>query len=84
MISLFHTDDKQPRFGGRWFGLLLVAVLGLSGCKQWGLHDEALRRNDLSEPARQIRAKENPDKDKKAAADPWMSEEAQRISRNLD
>jgi len=89
MISLSHHCDKKPRFG-RWrLGLFLVAVLAFSGCKQWGLHGEAshdagLRRDDLSEPARQLRAKENPDKDKKPADDPWMSSEAQRISRNLD
>jgi hypothetical protein len=72
-----------------WLGLLLVAVLGVSGCKQWGLHDdepykEGLRRNDLSEPARQVRAIENPDKAKKPADDPWMSHEAQKIYRDLD
>ena len=89
MISLFHTGDNKPRFGRWWLGLFLVAALAFSGCKQWGAHDEAshdagLRCNDLSEPARQVRAKENPDKDKKPADDPWMSHEAQKISRNLD
>ena len=89
MISLFHSGDKKPRFGRWWLGLLLVSVLGFSGCKQWGLHDEGvrdegLRRNDLSAPARQVRSKEESDKDKNAAGDPWMSEKAQEISRNLE
>jgi len=89
MIFLFHSGDKKPRFGRWWLGLLLVSVLGFSSCKQWGLHDEGvrdegLRRNDLSAPARQIRAKENPDKDKRPANDPWMSQEAQKIYRDMD
>ena len=67
-----------------WLGLFLAAVLGFSGCKQMGSQDDSLRRDDLSVPARQLRAKENPDRDKKPADDPWMSSEAQNISRDLN
>jgi hypothetical protein len=65
---------------------MLVLALGLSGCKAWKNHDEGLRQNDLAEPARQYRSKTNADKDskKKAADDPWMSDKAQKIARDLD
>jgi hypothetical protein len=83
MISQFHGGNKQRWRGQWWLGMLLVFALGLAGCRQWGTQDDKLRRNDLSMPARQIRAEESPDKEKKPA-DPWMSPEAQRISRDLD
>jgi hypothetical protein len=67
-----------------WLGLFLAATLGLAGCRQWRTHDDGLRRNDLSAPARQVRAHEDLGKAKKPADDPWMSPEAQRISRDLD
>jgi hypothetical protein len=65
--------------------VLLAAVLGVSGCKTCGVPDEGLRESDLSEPARQARSKSEPpgSKDSKAADDPWMSDKAQRIARDL-
>ena len=70
MTFLFHRCDKKPRLGRWWLGLLLVWALGLSGCKAWRDHDEGLRRNDLAEPARQIRAKTEANKDKKGSRRP--------------
>ena len=90
MTSRFHRCDERPRRHGWWFALMLVAVLGVSGCKNWGsraegVHDEPLRANSMSETARQARVNENPDADHdpKSARDPWMSDEAQEISRHL-
>jgi hypothetical protein len=85
MTFLFHGCDKKPRFGRWWLGLFLLWALGLPGCRAWGDHEEGLRKNDLAEPARQARARAEPNKDRnaKAADDPWMSEKAQKISRDL-
>jgi hypothetical protein len=65
--------------------MLLMSALGLSGCKTLGDHEDGLRRNDLAEPARQVRSKaeSGKDKDQKEPDDPWMSKEAQKISRDL-
>ena len=89
MSFLFHVFSKMPSLGRCCFGLFLVLAVAFPGCKHWGLNDEAsrdegLRRNDLALPARQARASQNPDKSKKSADDPWMSEEAQRVSHDLD
>ncbi len=89
MSILFHLYNKKPWAGRWWLGLFLVSALAFPGCKHWGLndetpHDDGLRRNDLALPARQLRANQNPDKPKKPADDPWMSEEAQKVSRDLD
>jgi hypothetical protein len=77
--------DNGPRFSRWWPGLLLICALGLSGCKTLGSHEDSLRDNGLSEPARQARTAADASKPKtsKAADDPWMSEEAQKISRDL-
>jgi hypothetical protein len=86
MTFLFHSCEKRPQLG-RWsLGLILVLGLGLSGCKAWRDHGEGLRRNDLAEPARQFRSKTDADKGgkKKAADDPWMSDEANKIARDLE
>ena len=85
MTFLFHSCDKQARFGRWWLGMLLMSALGLSGCKTLGDHEDGLRRNDLAEPARQVRSKaeSGKDKDQKEPDDPWMSKEAQKISRDL-
>jgi hypothetical protein len=68
----------------RWCLALGVLVVGLSGCKSWETQDEGLRHSDLSVTARQARSKsEKPDKQKEAD-DPWMSERAKQISRDLE
>ena len=85
MTFPFLGGGKNPRFGGWWLGLVLLCPLLLLGCKTWRDRDDGLRRNDLAEPARQLRTKTEAikDKDAKAADDPWMSEKAQKISRDL-
>jgi hypothetical protein len=85
MTSLFHGCDKEPRSGRCWLGLCLLCALGLAGCKAWGGREEGLRKNDLAVPARQLRAATDPNKDKgsKPVDDPWMSEKAQKIARDL-
>jgi hypothetical protein len=89
MPFLVHVGSKKLRLARWWLGLFLLSALALSGCKQFGLHDESppddrLRRNDLALPARQLRAKENPDKDKKSTDDIFMSDEAQRVYHDMD
>ncbi len=90
MRFLVHVGSKKLRLGRWWLGLFLLSALAFSGCKQFGLHDEGppddgLRRNDLALPARQLRAKENPDKDKKSTDDLFfMSDEAQRVYHDMD
>jgi hypothetical protein len=76
--------SKRLRSGRRWLGLFLLGILGFSGCKTWG-HREGLRDTDLAEPARQARSRIEKDgkKDSKAVDDPWMSEKAQKIARDL-
>ena len=86
MSFLFHLCSNKLRLGRWWLGLFLASALVFTGCKQmgandYGPHDDGLRRNDLALPARQLRAKEAPDTAKKPADDPWMSDEAQRVSR---
>jgi hypothetical protein len=65
---------------------LLLLAFGLSGCKDLGTRDEGLRHDELSEPARQVRARENlgTEKPAKTADDPWMSDKAQKISHDLE
>jgi hypothetical protein len=71
---------------GRWcLGLFVVLALALPGCKTWGQHDEGLRDNKLTEQVRQARVKAELDENgSKPSDDPWMSEKAQKISRNLE
>jgi hypothetical protein len=89
MTSFFHFRVAELG-ASRWaLGLCLASVLALAGCKQLGPRDDAphdggLRRNDLAEPARQLRSSDNPDKDKKPANDPLMSSEAQKVYHDLD
>lgn len=85
MIFLLHACSKRFRYSRWWLGLFLLLTLMFSGCKAGGLGEEGLRANDLAEPARQVRSRAEPieDKDSTAADDPWMSEKAQKISRNL-
>ena len=60
-----------------------VLIFGLSGCKDWETRDEGLRHSDLSEPARQARSKMQKPDEPKEADDPWMSDKAKQISRDL-
>jgi hypothetical protein len=62
--------------------LALVVALGLSGCKEWGTHEDGLRDNDLSKTARQARAeKKDPEKD----AQCWgWSDKSRQIERDLN
>jgi hypothetical protein len=85
MIFPIDRCGEEPRLGHWWLGLLLACTLGLSGCKAPGIQDEGLRDNGLSASAQQLRSKvESADKKgSKAADDPWMSEKAQKIARNL-
>lgn len=75
----------------RWPALpLMLLALGLSGCHNMDGNKETLRKNDLSEPARQVRAKESSDKDidkaraSKGTDDFMMSREAKNIYHNMD
>ena len=89
MRLLIHVGGKKLRLGRWWLGLFLLSALAFSGCKQFGshdegLHDDGLRRNDLTLPARQVRAKDNQDKAKKSPDDVFMSDEAQHVYHDLD
>jgi hypothetical protein len=86
MTFPFHGCNNKRRLGRWCLGLLLILAMGLPGCKNWGKHDEGLRAEKLSEPARHVRSRMESSKDKesRAADDPWMSEKAQKIARNLD
>jgi hypothetical protein len=89
MTFLFHDRSKKVGAGRWWLGLFMASALAFPGCKQLGLHDEsphndALRRNDLALPARQVRIKERLDNRKKSADDAWMSDEAQGVYHDLD
>jgi hypothetical protein len=71
---------------GRWLpSLLLLAALFCTGCKALQNHDEGLRDSKLSATARQARqhAGSGVNRDSKAADDPWMSDKAQEIARDL-
>jgi hypothetical protein len=85
MTFPFHGCGERLRFGRWWLGLFLLGALGFSGCKTWGSHEEGLRESDLAEPARQARSRAEPSskRDSKAVDDPWMSEKAQKIARDL-
>jgi hypothetical protein len=85
MTVLSHRRSERLRLGHWWLGLLLASVLGFSGCKTPGLQDDGLRDNGLSASAQQFRSKvESADKKgSKAADDPWMSDKAQKIARDL-
>jgi hypothetical protein len=85
MSALFHRCSDRLRLGHWWLGLCLAGMLGFSGCKTPGLQDEGLRDNGLSASAQQFRSKADSTdrKASKAADDPWMSEKAQKIARNL-
>jgi len=66
------------------WALALAAVLCLAGCKGFGSREDGLRDSDLTDTARQARVFKNKKEEaKKAADDPWMSERANQISRNL-
>lgn len=86
MDYLIHKFGERLGFGRWWLGMLLVLMMGFSGCKGAGIGEDGLRANALAEPARQVRARTEPSeaRDSKAADDPWMSEKAQKISRNLE
>jgi hypothetical protein len=85
----FCNRSKNARLGRWWLGLVLLSALALSGCAHWGhrnegTHDDVLRRDELSEPARQVRVKGSPTRGKKTADDPWMSDEANQVYHNMD
>jgi hypothetical protein len=89
MYFLFYVRNKNARLGRWWLGLSLLSALALSGCAHWGhrnegTHDDVLRRSELSEPARQVRATSSPVRGKKTADDPWMSDEANQVYHNMD
>ena len=82
MSVLLQYGRKAMGSGG---GCLAVAVLvfGLSGCKSCETSDEGLRHSDLSTTVRQARSDAaNPD-EQKEPDDPWMSDKAKQISRDL-
>jgi hypothetical protein len=85
MSVLFHRCGERLRLGPWWLGLCLAGALGFSGCKAPGIQNEGLRDNGLSASAQQCRSKfDSADKKtSKVADDPWMSEKAQKIARNL-
>jgi hypothetical protein len=84
-FSFFGCDKKGWSSGWR-LALCLTAFLAFSGCKQWETRNDEFRHNDLTESAKQVRSRESraQDKEKKAASDPWMSDKANEISRNLE
>lgn len=82
-IPFYHRGEK-PRLGRWWAGLLLAGLLGFLGCKSNSVPRDGLRENDLAEAARQARARVNGSfRDTKHVDDPWMSEKAQKIARDL-
>jgi hypothetical protein len=85
MAYLIHGWGNALWFGRWWLGVFLVLTIAFSGCKSSGVGEDGLRANGLAEPARQARARAESGaaKDSKAADDPWMSEKAQTISRDL-
>jgi hypothetical protein len=89
MTFPFHTCSKKLHAGRWWLGIFLASALAFPGCKQMGLHDDAvhddvLRRNDLALPARKVRAVESPVKGKKSPDDIFMSDEAQQVYHDMD
>jgi hypothetical protein len=85
MSFLFHRC-REKGIIGRWLpSLLLLATLACTGCKNLQTHDEGLRDSDLEASARQARlhAGKDVNRDAKVADDPWMSDKAQKIARDL-
>jgi hypothetical protein len=82
MSVLFQFCRKAIGFGG-WCLAAAVLVFGLSGCKSWQTPDDGLRHSDLSTTARQARSSTAKPDEQKEPDDPWMSDKAKQISRDL-
>jgi hypothetical protein len=84
-MSVFLQRCSTAFRSGRWcLAVAAVLAFGLSGCKNWETHDDGLRHSDLSKTAHEARSKRDDGEKKKAADDPWMSEKANQVSRDLD
>ncbi len=91
MNAIFRGCGKLVQANRRWLALpLTLLVFVFSGCHDMDSNKETLRKNDLSEPARQVRAKESIDKgidkarESKGTDDFLMSSEAKNIYHNMD
>lgn len=69
---------------GHWRLAAAVLALSLSGCAGWGVHDEGLRDNDLSQVARKARAGKK-DSEQKDTDGGYLSfdEKGRQIERDL-
>jgi hypothetical protein len=67
----------------RWLPAALLAVILFSGCKECQPRDEGLRASGLTDTARQARSENDGQQKKSVPDDPWMSDKANQINRNL-